>query len=194
MNLCKRAQLFYISVILCFCVNSIVSAQAVPSIDLSYRAELVPPPPYRIGQHFTFRQIVTNHSTQYFTYAIIKAVTPIPPNTLPFDGFNPTSGFSGCNVCLSEVCLETPEIGPQQSAVCESRYVAVNSVRNPARQRSTVFHAFNIATDPNPSNNEDQVSFEILPEPIVSVPLSAWSYGLMSLLMIGAGFLAARKI
>ena len=117
---------------------SSANTQAVPSIDLSYRAELVPPPPYRIGQQFTLRRIVTNHSTQFFTYAIIKAVTPIP-NTLPFDGFNPISGISGCNVCLSEVCLETPEIGPQQSVVCESSFVAVNSVRNPARQRSTVF-------------------------------------------------------
>ena len=78
---------------------STVNAQPVPSIDLSYRAELVPPPPYRIGQQFTLRRIVTNHSTQFFTYAIIQPIAPIPANVLPFDGFEPTGGTTGCDIC-----------------------------------------------------------------------------------------------
>ena len=172
---------------------STVNAQPVPSIDLGYRAELVPPPPYRIGQQFKLRMIVTNNSTEYFTYAIIKPIPPIPLNVLPFDGFEPTGGTTGCDICLSEVCFETPEIPPQQTAVCESGFIALVSVGNPARQRLKVFHPFNIATDPNPSNDEAQVSVEILPEPVVSVPLNAWSYGFMSFLLLGIGFTTSRK-
>ena len=193
MNLCKRAQLFYISVILCFCVSSIVNAQPVPSIDLSYRAELVPAPPYRIGQQFKLRKIVTNLSTQFFTYAVIEPIQSIPPNVPPFDEITSFGGTTVCGICLSGQCFETPIILPQQTIVCEQGLRAENSSRNPVRLRAKVFHPFNIATDPNPSNDEFQVSIEILPEAIVSVPLSGWSYGLMSLLMISTGFLAARK-
>lgn len=193
MKLCKRAQLIFIYVSFCIAAIEAVNAQPVPSIDLSYRAELVPLPPYRTGQHFTYRQIVTNNSTLFFTYAIIQPVTPIPPNVLPFDSFSPNGSVSGCGVCLSEVCLETPIILPKQSVVCERGFVAGNSVGNPPRLRARVFHPFNIATDPNPSNNEAQVSLEVLPEPIVSVPLSRWSYGLMTLLMLGLGGWVVRR-
>ena len=85
------------------------------------------------------------------------------------------------------MCFETPEIPPQQTVVCESGFIALVSVRNAARIRAKVFHLFNIATDPNPSNDEDQVSVEILPEPVVSVPHSLLSYGLLGMLVL-AGF------
>lgn len=172
---------------------STVNAQAVPSIDLSYRAELVPPPPYRIGQQFKLRMIVTNHSTQFFTYAIIEPIQSIPPNVPPFDEITSFGGIIVCGVCLSGQCFETPIILPKQTIVCEQGLRAENSSRNPVRLRAKVFHPFNIATDPNPSNDQDQVSVEILPEPVVSVPLSAWSYGFMSFLLLGIGFIAARK-
>ncbi len=166
----------------------------MPGIDLSYRAELVPPPPYRIGQQFKLRMIVTNHSTQFFTYAIVEPIQSIPPNVPPFDLITSSGPITNCDVCLSGQCFETPVILPQQTIICEQGLRAESSSRNPVRLRAKVFHPFNIATDPNPSNDQDQVSVEILPEPIVSVPLSPLSYSLMSLLMLGLGGWALRRI
>ena len=191
MNLCKCARKILFFTI--FCLATVVHAQPVPSIDLAYRAELVPAPPYQIGQPFKLRNIVTNNSTQFFTYAIIEPIAGIPPNIAPFDLVTSFGGITNCGICLSGMCYETPVIGPGETVVCEAGGKAVASFLNPVRLRARVFHPFNIATDPNPANNEDQVSVAIMPEPIVSVPLSRHSYGLMALLLLAFGTLAARK-
>lgn len=185
-------------ILLILIVNfTLVFAQAVP-VDLKLTINVDPPSPWPVGQVGTVRLNVTNLSETHGTVALIQAITPIPPNVLPNDGFESLGEScirsSGCSP-FGLSCIETPPIDPGATVGCEFILQAVTSRNRPRRSRHYVNHDFSFAgfIDPDLSNNTAQIELSVLSN-IVPVPLSARSYASMLLLVGGIGMFAARRL
>ena len=171
-----------------FCSSQIFGA------DLSLRVEVQPPMPVPLGTDITVKFTARNNSAFPVFAAIIRLRDPIPPNVPPFDQV----GFefnTSCSICenFSVVCFETGLLNPGAEAQCEYTRPAQTYAGNPQRLRWGVAN-FPVGTDdPNSSNNFVQFEYRFLPPIPVQVRVAPFSYGLMSFLLLGIGFLSARK-
>ena len=183
---------------LCFTIALLCSAQAfsqsLPEVDLLFRYEIIPSRMVPLGTNVTFRYMVTNRSAIQPAIGEIVFVPPIPPIFKPYDVFNPSGQLGNCGECLgSNLCIRTDIIPPGETRFCELYFVAAQYVGIPIRIRASVVHAQGTATDPNPSNNTDQVTIGILPPILIQVPLSALSYVFLGLFVLGLGGWASRR-
>ena len=162
--------------------------------DLSLRVEVQPPMPVPLGTNITVKFTAKNNSAFPAFGGIGQFRDAIPPNVPPFDqvGFESSSN---CFLCdnFSTICFETGLLNPGAEVQCEYTRPAQTYTGNPQRLRWVVFN-FPVGTDdPNNSNNIVQFEYRFLPPIPVQVPLAPLSYGLMGLLVLGLGGLAARK-
>jgi len=174
--------------------SSHLSAQVPPPLDLALRVESFPPMPVPLNSFVTIRWTVKNNSATHGVIGEIYFLPPVPPNVGTIDAFAPTNQRD-CGQCFLGAgnCIQTPVIEAGQEGFCELYYDAVQYNGNPGNSRQRVFHIPGSWTDPNPSNAEVRSRIGIQkPEPI-QVPLSPLSYGLMGMLVIAFGALAARK-
>ncbi len=170
------------------------ASQSLPEVDLLFRYEIIPSRMVPLGTNVIFRYTVTNLSTTRPAIGEIVFLTSVPPDVEPYDVFNPTGQLSNCGPCIgSDLCFRTEIIPAGETRYCDLYRVAAQYVGIPIRARAGVIHAQGTATDPNPSNNIEQITIGILPPIPIQVPLSTWSYGLMSLLVLGLGAWASRK-
>jgi hypothetical protein len=160
--------------------------------DFSLRHTLEPTMPLPLGTQFRIRLFVKNNSS-FPARAAIFSIQPIPANVRPFDETGPGSEFGNCGLCQEQgaFCWLTAVIAPGGETQCFFSLTGLTATGNPQRRRWRTVNEVVGVLDPNPSDDQTQYEMRFIqPAP---VPVSAWSYAMLALLLAGTGALSARR-
>ena len=169
-----------------------ISAQQFP-VDVAIRAELSAPLPWIIGTNYEIRLIVENLSNRD-TLGLIRQRFLVPGLVDLYGSFTESCRRNADCEQFGERCYDTPVIPAFSTAQCVLG-------RQPVQRRGQDFFAkytyqnlIGPHLDPDLTNNSVDVRITVIDRPLVQVPLSLLSYSLMGMLILGVGFLAARKV